>query len=318
MNTRRSPQLSVIVPSFGCVGTIAELICRLQALEDLVDGLEIIVVDDESKDGSWQIVSALSEGHENLTGIRLPRNRGQHYAVAIGIGRSSGEFVATIDCDLEFEPELIPKMLAKLGDNADCVIASVSEMRDRRVLRRILRNLYHRVMALISRDKSLNSSLLAYSFIAAKGEAIRSAFRGLPLADPISTKLLISDMQLTIHPVTRAIREHGTSSYRLSENLQIVIKSILSSGRGAEIFAIRLSIVLVVASSLTGACWLMLGMIQVKPIFRDLAFLATLGTLTAAIMGVMLTFATHLMTSLLTEIRFIHREEPKRNDLSEK
>ena len=78
MSTKRIPQLSVIVPSFGCAGTIAELISRLLALENYVDGLEVIVVDDESKDGSWQIVGELSESHGKLTGSRLPRNRGQH------------------------------------------------------------------------------------------------------------------------------------------------------------------------------------------------------------------------------------------------
>ena len=313
MSTRRIPQLSVIVPSFGCAGTIGELISRLLALEIYVDGLEVIVVDDESKDGSWQIVSELSKGHRNLTGIRLPRNRGQHYAVAVGISRSSGEFVATIDCDLEFEPKQIMQMLAKLGDTADCVIGSTSELRDRRLSRRLLRNLYHRVMIAISGNEALSAKTLAYSFIAARGEAIRSAFRGLPLADPVSTKLLISDMQLTTHPVTRAIREHGTSSYRLSENLQIVSKSILASGRGSELFAIRLSIALAVGTSLTGACWLLLGVIQVDSILRDVALLATLGSLATTTFGAMLVLATHLMTSILSEIRSLRFDESERD-----
>lgn len=317
MSTKRIPQLSVIVPSFGCAGTIAELISRLLALENYVDGLEVIVVDDESKDGSWQIVGELSESHGNLTGIRLPRNRGQHYAVAVGIGRSSGEFVATIDCDLEFEPEQIVQMLAKLGDTADCVIASATELRDRHLLRRLLRNLYHRVMTSISRNETLSSKSLAYNFIAAKGEAIRSTFRGLPLSDPVSTKLLASDMQITTHLVTRANRQHGTSSYRLSENLQIVSKSILSSGRGGEIFAIRLSIALAVGTFLTGACWLILGLIKVKSIFRDITLLMTLSTLALTTMGATLVLATHLMTSFLTEIRSLQLAESERDSSSE-
>lgn len=305
------------MPSFGCAGTIVEMINRLLALENYVDGLEVIVVDDESKDGSWQIVSELSKGHRNLTVIRLPRNRGQHYAVAVGIGRSSGEFVATIDCDLEFEPEQIVQMLAKLGDTADCVIASTPESRDRRLLRRLLRNLYHRVMTSISGNEALSAKSLAYSFIAARGEAIRSAFRGLPLADPVSTKLLVSDMHLTTHPVTRAIRRHGASSYRLSENLQIVSKSILSSGRGSELFAIRLSIALAVATSLTGACWLLFGLMQVNSILRDIALLATIGTLATTTISAMLVLATHLMTSILSEIRSLRLDESERDSPSE-
>lgn len=317
MRTTHIPQLSVIVPSFGCASTIAELIRRLVALENYVDGLELIVVDDESKDGSWQLVSALSESYKNLVCIRLPRNRGQHYAVAVGIERSSGEYVATIDCDLEFSPEEIVEMLAKLEDSVDCVVASTRVPRDRRMLRQILRNLYHQVMTSIYGAEVLSSKSIAYSFLVARGKAIRDAFRGRPLADPVSTKLLASEMQITTHPITPAIREFGTSSYRLSENLQIVTKSILGAGRGSEIFTIRLSIALVIGTSLTAACWLLMGAIQVNSVLRDIALLATIATSAAATMAVMLALVTHLTTSIVSEIRSLRLDESKRDGTSE-
>jgi len=313
MSTIRIPELSVVVPSFGCAETLTDLVNRLLALKKHTDQLEVIIVDDESKDGSWQITSDLSAAHENVKGIRLPRNRGQHYAVAIGIGLSSGEYVATIDCDLEFEPEQIVQMLTKLGDAADCVIASADSKSEKRLLRRLLRRLYHRVMSSISGTESLSPESLVYNFIVAKGEAIRDLFRGLPLADPISTKLLASEMQLTTHSVSRKRRTSSPSSYRLSENLQIVCKSILSSGRGGEIFATRLVISLAVGTFLSGASWLLLGLVQADSIFRDLTLLAMLGTLALTIVGSFLVLTIHVMTSLLSEIRALRFDEPERN-----
>ena len=305
MNKSQVPNVSVVIPSFGCAGSLQELTKRLFALEHELGAMEVIIVDDESDDGSWQITSDLAKIHHNLIPIRLPRNRGQHYAVAKGVGHSSGRFVATIDCDLEFDPEIVPQMIAKLEDSIDCVIAKAPLPENSGLTRRFFRRVYHTVLASITRNETLNSEALAYNFLVARGDVLRNIFRGFPASDPISTKLIASDARLTSHPVVRNYRRGGSSRYTLAENLHVASGSILSSGRGGEIFAIRTTIFVAVGSLFAGLSWVFLGLLDRDSWLRDLTFLVALLMFVMLTISSALVLAVHIMTSVLGELRIM-------------
>lgn len=125
--------VSVVVPVHNSEATIEPLVCRVvDALGGRGGELEIVLVDDGSRDGSWEAIRAQRERHPCVRGIRLMRNYGQHNALLAGIRRSRGEYVVTLDDDLEQPPEAIGELLDVLDSQpVDVVYGARADKRDR-------------------------------------------------------------------------------------------------------------------------------------------------------------------------------------------
>jgi undecaprenyl-phosphate 4-deoxy-4-formamido-L-arabinose transferase len=117
---RRS--VSVVVPAYRSALSLPDLVRRLEpVLEEATSEYELILVDDGSADGTWQVIDELSHGHDWVRGVRLMRNYGQHNALLCGIRRARHELTITLDDDLQHPPEEIPKLLKQLGPATDVV-----------------------------------------------------------------------------------------------------------------------------------------------------------------------------------------------------
>lgn len=105
--------ISVVVPVFNAENSLEELFSRIQnTLQGVQKNFEVILVDDYSKDKSWLIIQQLKKlAPELIKGVRLSRNYGQHNATLCGISHAKGDFIVTIDDDLEFSPEDIPLLM---------------------------------------------------------------------------------------------------------------------------------------------------------------------------------------------------------------
>jgi dolichol-phosphate mannosyltransferase len=117
-------QLSVIVPTFNERDNVTTLYRRL---ERSLDGAnwEVIYVDDNSPDGTWDVVGNLAQRDSRVRCIRRIGRRGLSGACIEGILASSAPFAAVIDADLQHDETRLPKMLALLqGDEADLVVGS--------------------------------------------------------------------------------------------------------------------------------------------------------------------------------------------------
>lgn len=114
--------ISVIVPVYNSQETLEELTVRLGAiLEANADRFELILVNDGSRDQSWQTIRMLTEKYGWVRGIDLMRNYGQHNALLAGIRQAEFETIVTIDDDLQNPPEEIPKLLVGLKPEFDVV-----------------------------------------------------------------------------------------------------------------------------------------------------------------------------------------------------
>ena len=114
--------LSVVVPVFNSDESLPKLIARLEpVLAEQCRRYEVILVDDCSRTGAWQVVEDLAATHSWVHGIRLMRNYGQHNALLCGIRRARHEVIVTLDDDLQNPPEEIPKLLAALDEGHDVV-----------------------------------------------------------------------------------------------------------------------------------------------------------------------------------------------------
>jgi glycosyltransferase involved in cell wall biosynthesis len=79
------------------------------------------MVDDGSRDGSFERIKELAKGGRPVTAIRLRRNYGQTAALAAGIEHAKGDVIVTLDADLENDPNDIPLLLAKMDEGFDIV-----------------------------------------------------------------------------------------------------------------------------------------------------------------------------------------------------
>jgi glycosyltransferase involved in cell wall biosynthesis len=112
--------LSVVVPVFNSSSTLKILV---RAIETALAGIEkeLILVNDGSKDQSWDVICELSSEYNWIQGINLMRNYGQHNALLCGIRAAHKEIIVTLDDDLQNPPDEVPKLLIKLSEGFDVV-----------------------------------------------------------------------------------------------------------------------------------------------------------------------------------------------------
>jgi dolichol-phosphate mannosyltransferase len=119
-----APQLSIVVPTFNERDNVTALYRKLQAALAGV-AWEVIFVDDNSPDGTWDVVGTLAQADSRVRCIRRIGRRGLSGACIEGILASSAPFAAVIDADLQHDETQLPKMLALLqGGEADLVVGS--------------------------------------------------------------------------------------------------------------------------------------------------------------------------------------------------
>jgi glycosyltransferase involved in cell wall biosynthesis len=114
--------LSVVVPVYNGALSLPELVKQLGVvLPMLADEYELILVEDDGKDNSWQVIRGLVREHTWVRGFKHMRNFGQHNALLCGIREARYDTIVTMDDDLQHPPEEIRKLLDKLNEGYDVV-----------------------------------------------------------------------------------------------------------------------------------------------------------------------------------------------------
>jgi undecaprenyl-phosphate 4-deoxy-4-formamido-L-arabinose transferase len=114
--------ISIVIPVYNGELNIAELIAELaRVLPTLTTQYEAILVEDDSRDKSWEVIRQLVQIYPWLRGFRLMRNYGQHNALLCGIRAARYELIVTMDDDLQHPPDEILKLLTKLDEGFDVV-----------------------------------------------------------------------------------------------------------------------------------------------------------------------------------------------------
>lgn len=114
--------ISIVIPVCNEQESLALLHKEIAAIASQCDlELEIWFVDDGSSDGSWEIVRDLAHHDSRVHGIRFRRNFGKAAALSAGFYHAQGEFVFTLDADLQDDPHEIPRFLDALKKNCDVV-----------------------------------------------------------------------------------------------------------------------------------------------------------------------------------------------------
>ena len=124
MQLKRSKlRLSIVIPTYNERENIAELI---EGIEGALRGVnfEIVIVDDNSPDGTAEVAESLNGRYGNIVILRRPTKLGLASAIVAGMKASKGEVVAVMDADLQHPPDLLPKILSEISAGRDVVVAS--------------------------------------------------------------------------------------------------------------------------------------------------------------------------------------------------
>lgn len=114
--------VSVVIPVYNSELTLVDLISQLgNVLPAIAREYEVILVNDGSRDRSWEVISKLMAQYSWISGINFMRNYGQHNALLCGIRQAQYEIIVTMDDDLQNPPEEIVRLLAELSQGWDVV-----------------------------------------------------------------------------------------------------------------------------------------------------------------------------------------------------
>jgi undecaprenyl-phosphate 4-deoxy-4-formamido-L-arabinose transferase len=115
--------VSIVIPVYNEQENLDELIRRCLAACDGMDmPYEIILIDDGSRDASAGMISTAAEQNDGrIVGVLLNRNYGQHAAVMAGFAHAEGDYIVTLDADLQNPPEEIPNVVAKMKEGYDVI-----------------------------------------------------------------------------------------------------------------------------------------------------------------------------------------------------
>ena len=115
-------KLSIVIPVFDEEESLETLHGEIAAVAQAQGyTLEIIFVDDGSRDGSWQVIQRLAARDERVQGIRFRRNFGKAAALSAGFEAAQGDLVMNLDADLQDNPKEIPRFIAELDRNLDVI-----------------------------------------------------------------------------------------------------------------------------------------------------------------------------------------------------
>jgi glycosyltransferase involved in cell wall biosynthesis len=204
------PNLSVVIPVYNSSESLPLLIERLyEVLPVIANKYELILVNDGSRDQSWEKIVEFSDRHPWVTGINLARNYGQHNALLCGIRQAQYEVLITMDDDLQNPPEEIPALLAKLDEGYDVVYGTPDRERHS-----VWRNLASQMTKLALQGAMGVKTASKVSAFRAIRCHVREAFGGYhgPSVN-IDVLLTWGTSRFTAIPVRHEPRRLGVSNY---------------------------------------------------------------------------------------------------------
>jgi glycosyltransferase involved in cell wall biosynthesis len=144
--------VSIVIPVFNEELGLEALVGRLlPVMQDAGHDLEVIFVDDGSRDGTLASLRALQARDGRLKALSFSRNFGKERAVAAGLAYARGDAVIVMDADLQHPPEVLPLMLAKWGEGHQVVYGQRRDRETDGPVRRLLSEWFYRLFKVLAR-----------------------------------------------------------------------------------------------------------------------------------------------------------------------
>lgn len=221
-----NPKISIVSPVYGAADLLQDLVKQIQAsLSYLTEEYEIILVEDASPDRSWEIIKSLSTKDERVKGIRLSRNFGQQSALNAGMDYASGEWVVTLDCDLQDDPIYIRKLYQKGLEGYDIVFACRRNRKDS-LFKKLGSKLFYNLLGYLTdtrQDNSIANYVLYNRRVVDAMKQVGDYYRYYPM---INKWVGFNLFKLEIEHAKRP--DNARSSYSMAKRLSLAYDTIIA------------------------------------------------------------------------------------------
>ena len=224
MSAELQPEISIVIPLLNESENIEPLYSELsQALNLLGKTYEVIVIDDGSSDGSFDRLKKIHERDGRWRVIRFRRNFGQAAAFSAGFAAARGNYVITIDADLQNDPRDIKSLLEKADEGYDIVsgwrVNRKEPFLSRRLPSMLANSLISKVVGVALHD--YGCSLKVY-----RGEVVKNVMLYGELHRFIPAIISSIGIRTTELPVNDRARRHGSSKYGIGRTFKVMLDLI--------------------------------------------------------------------------------------------
>ena len=219
-------KVSVILPTYNERQGIREMYERLKAvLEQTGAAYEMIFVDDNSPDGTIDVIKELRQSDDQVKYLLMSRRVGEQISIMAGLDYAAGDAVVTMDSDLEHPPEYIPQMLEKWREGFDIVIMKREEKPYDSLFKKWAEIAFYKLLRAISKAPIY----YRFSGFALMDSRVIRALRKYREHDPFVRGLIaLVGFKQTELFYTEGKREVGESKYRLLDMLKLATTGITS------------------------------------------------------------------------------------------
>lgn len=158
-----APNVAIVIPCYNEEAVLPVTVPKMVSIiEDLVARGRVAVessvtlVDDGSRDKTWQLIEAAVARYECVHGIKLSRNRGHQNALMAGLLTVDGDAVVSVDADLQDDLDAIEKMIEKFSDGTEIVYGVRSRRANDTFFKRLSAEGYYRLLAIVGVDVVFN------------------------------------------------------------------------------------------------------------------------------------------------------------------
>ena len=214
-------ELSIVIPVYNEEENVEPLVQEIKsALEQLGKGYEIVIVDDGSTDGTFEVLARLHEREAHLRVVRLKRNFGQTAALAAGLAHCEGKTIVTMDGDGQNDPADIPALLAELDKGNDLVTGWRFSRQDSFISRRLPSRIANRLISWTTQVKvhDYGCTLKAMHSDVAKNLKLYGEMHRFIPAIAYERGARIAELKVHHRP-----RLRGTSKYAVTRTLRVVL-----------------------------------------------------------------------------------------------
>jgi dolichol-phosphate mannosyltransferase len=225
------------------------LVERLDSvLAGICSNYEIILVDDNCPELSWEIILELTARFPKLHGIKLSRNFGQHNAIAAGLAAARGNWIVVMDCDLQDIPEEIPSLYSKAMEGYEIVLARRAERNDN-LMKRITSRFFYTIFSYLT-DTKQDPSVANFGIY--KKNVVDAV---LSMGDYVRVFPILVQwvgFKRTAIDVEHGARFTGRSSYTVGKLFRLAFSMIISFSEKPLLLGLRLGLVIVILAFLFG------------------------------------------------------------------
>ena len=216
MNSNPQKDLSIVVSLYNEAESLPELVSWIEKVMERENyDYELIMVDDGSRDGSWETIQTLARKNTNIRGISFRRNYGKSAALYCGFEAATGRVVVTMDADLQDSPEEIPEMYSMVTCQGYDIVSGWKQRRqDNKLTKNLPSKLYNATARMITGLKlhDMNCGLKAY-----RNEVVKNieVYGEMHRYIPYLAKNAGFD-KITEKPVHHQKRKYGKSKFGLN------------------------------------------------------------------------------------------------------